>query len=223
MYLPSVWYHPPHIALYTLYLLAITFWEFECVVNSFHMWPQSFPRIRLLHFVWAPHLPERTFCYLYMKKNPINQQVQQRSVIHCGLVQHSFLQWFLSLTACSNLNTIIFYKLRYQRVYSAWYHAISCSCPRTLLLYWIVSQSTIVPLFLCYTERNVNQCILNRVRVTVRVECHSKWHWFTFRSVWQSCSGTWFNRLITSMDMSTISRDTRLDRHVDSVIYQQLC
>ena len=34
--------------------------------------------------------------------------------------------------------------------------------------YWIVSQSTIVQLFLCYTERNVNQCIVNRVRVRVR-------------------------------------------------------
>ena len=31
-----------------------------------------------------------------------------------------------------------------------------------------MSQSTIVQLFLCYTERNVNQCIVNRVRVRVR-------------------------------------------------------
>ena len=36
-------------------------------------------------------------------------------------------------------------------------HAISCSCARTLLLYWVVSQNTIVWLFLCYTERNVNE------------------------------------------------------------------
>ena len=40
-------------------------------------------------------------------------------------------------------------------------HAISCSCAQTLLIYWIVSQSTIVWLFPCYTERNVKQCILN--------------------------------------------------------------
>ena len=36
------------------------------------------------------------------------------------------------------------------------YHAIN-----NLLIYWIVSQSTIVRLFSCYRERNVNQCILN--------------------------------------------------------------
>jgi hypothetical protein len=40
------------------------------------------------------------------------------------------------------------------------YHAISCSCAETLI-YWIVSQSTIVRLFSRYTEQNVNQCILN--------------------------------------------------------------
>ena len=40
------------------------------------------------------------------------------------------------------------------------YHAIACSCARTLI-YWSVFQSTIVRLFACYTERNVNQCILN--------------------------------------------------------------
>ena len=34
---------------------------------------------------------------------------------------------------------------------------------------WIVSQSTIFRLFSCYTERNVNQCILNTVTVAVRV------------------------------------------------------
>ena len=43
-------------------------------------------------------------------------------------------------------------------------HAISCSCAQTL----IASQSKIFPLFSCYTQRNVNQCILNRVRVRVR-------------------------------------------------------
>ena len=40
------------------------------------------------------------------------------------------------------------------------YHAIACSCAQTLI-YWSVFQSTIVRLFACYTERNVNQCILN--------------------------------------------------------------
>ena len=40
------------------------------------------------------------------------------------------------------------------------YHAIACSCAR-MLIYWSVFQSTIVRLFSCYTERNVNQCILN--------------------------------------------------------------
>ena len=40
------------------------------------------------------------------------------------------------------------------------YHTIACSCARTLI-YWSVFQSTIVRLFACYTERNVNQCILN--------------------------------------------------------------
>ena len=39
-------------------------------------------------------------------------------------------------------------------------HAIACSCARTLI-YWSVFQSTIVRLFACYTERNVNQCFLN--------------------------------------------------------------
>ena len=39
------------------------------------------------------------------------------------------------------------------------YHAFSCSCAQTLI-YWIVSQSTIVRLFSCKTERNVNQCNL---------------------------------------------------------------
>ena len=40
------------------------------------------------------------------------------------------------------------------------YHAISCSCAQ-MLIYWIVSQSTMVRLSSCCTERNVNQCILN--------------------------------------------------------------
>ena len=40
------------------------------------------------------------------------------------------------------------------------YHTIACSCARTLI-YWSVFQSTIVRLFACYTERNVNQCFLN--------------------------------------------------------------
>ena len=42
-------------------------------------------------------------------------------------------------------------------VYPAQSHAISCSCAQMLLIYWIVSQSTIVWLFPCYTERNVNE------------------------------------------------------------------
>ena len=44
---------------------------------------------------------------------------------------------------------------------SSRYHTILCSCAQTLLIYWIVSQSTIVWLFSCYTEQNVNQCFLN--------------------------------------------------------------
>ena len=32
-------------------------------------------------------------------------------------------------------------------------HAISCSCTQTLLIFWIVSQSTIVWLFSCYTTK----------------------------------------------------------------------
>ena len=45
-------------------------------------------------------------------------------------------------------------------VHATRYHAIACSCARTLI-YWSVFQSTIVRLFACYTERNVNQCFLN--------------------------------------------------------------
>ena len=50
--------------------------------------------------------------------------------------------------------------------------AISCSCARTLI-HWIVSQSTIVRLFSCYTERNVNQCILNG-SVLRQLRCSTK-------------------------------------------------
>ena len=46
------------------------------------------------------------------------------------------------------------------------YHAVSCSCARTLFIY---ESCPIFRLFSCYTERNVSQCILNRVRVRVRV------------------------------------------------------
>ena len=42
-------------------------------------------------------------------------------------------------------------------------------CAHTLFIYESCEQRTILILFLCYTERNVNQCILNTVRVRVRV------------------------------------------------------
>ena len=52
------------------------------------------------------------------------------------------------------------------------YHAIACSCAQTLI-YWSVFPSTIVRLFACYTERNVNQCILNG-RVLRQLTCSTK-------------------------------------------------
>ena len=83
---------------------------------------------------------------------------------------------------------------------------------------WIVSQSTIVRLLSCSTERNVNQYILNRVWVRVRVKSekrsHSKCIGLHFIL---SSSGTRFYRLIKFACMTTNSRDTRLTSHTRNV------
>ena len=49
---------------------------------------------------------------------------------------------------------------------------------RTIVIH-LVSQSTIFRLFSCYTERNVNQCIVNRVTVAVRVTVRL-WLWLGY-------------------------------------------
>ena len=83
-----------------------------------------------------------------------------------------------------------------------------------------MSQSTILRLFPCYSERNVNQLISNRVkvrvwvrlrvrvRVTVRVTV--KIRVTSEKRSHSKCIGLHFVRLITFVRMSTIWRDTGL-------------
>ena len=127
------------------------------------------------------------------------------------LFLYDFWCWYLCYVYL--LIFYIFYicwYLYYVYIFIFIFFAILCSCAQTLLIYWIVSQSTIVRLFSCYTEQNVNEWErFSAYFVLHRTKCksiHSMYHEKSRKiALWDT-----IHRWIAFVRMSTIWRDIAL-------------